>query len=102
MEEQFVCLKTYYAKHLTSICSISIVKRGYLLLSIFRALNKQNKIEKIQNFWKKCWKKKEYTHIHHNAQEIAKDYLRKIKMGFDNIFSTKKDPIDKENSSLNV
>ena len=31
-----------------------------------------------------------------NTQEMAKDYLRKIKIGFDSIFFTNKNPINKE------
>jgi hypothetical protein len=38
-----------------------------------------------------------HTHTYQNAQEIIKDYLRKIKIWFDNIFLTNEDPIDKEN-----
>jgi hypothetical protein len=33
--------KTYYAKHLISLCSVSIVKRGHLLLSIFWSSHKK-------------------------------------------------------------
>jgi hypothetical protein len=38
--------KTYYAKHLTSLCSVSIVKRGHLLLPIFESPHKKGENRK--------------------------------------------------------
>jgi hypothetical protein len=63
---------------------------------------KRENTKKIKKYWKKNiyqWRR-----TYQNAQEIAKDWLKRIKIykigKFDTIFSTNEDPIGKKISIL--
>jgi hypothetical protein len=92
-------LQTYYAKHLTCICSVSIVKREHLLLSIFLGtLHKQKKKKKgkrenvkkskeilEENKKQNINKKSILEHLRNRRRLVEEDQVCKIEK-FDSIF----------------
>jgi len=92
-------LQTYYAKHLTCICSVSIVKREHLLLPIFLGtLHKQKKkggeerenVKKSkeileENKKQNINKKSILEHLRNRRRLVEEDQVCKIEK-FDSIF----------------
>ena len=92
-------LQTYYAKHLTCICSVSIVKREHLLLPIFlgtlhkKKKKKKGKRENVkkskeileENKKQNINKKSILEHLRNRRRLVEEDQVCKIKK-FDSIF----------------
>jgi hypothetical protein len=74
--------KTYYAKHSTSLYSVSIVKRRHLLFPNFRSPRKKGEIQKKSQKIYSKENKKIIIVVRRgcrSAQKMAKRWLRKFK-----------------------
>jgi len=87
--------KTYYAKHSTSLCSISIVKTGHLLLPIFESLSKKGENTKKSQ---KIYLEEEDAGARRKWPKIGWESSKIQRLKFDSIVFTDEGSIDKENS----